>query len=49
MKERLITEEDYREALKRFLEIITCGDVTENEEELNELISLMETYEYENC
>lgn len=49
MNERLITEEDYREALRRFLEIIAQGDVSEHEEEMNQLISLMETYEYENC
>ncbi len=49
MEERLITEEDYRETLKRFLDIITDEDVSENEEGLNILISLMECYEYENC
>ncbi len=47
MNDRFITEEDYREALCRFIEIIEDDSV--NEEELYKLIILMETYEYENC
>ncbi len=49
MKERLITEEDYREALKRFVEMISDENETYTLEELANLISLLETYEYENC
>lgn len=48
MNDRLITEEDYRDALRRFMEIIS-GDEPYLEEELAELIFLLETYEYENC
>ncbi|HNQ36662.1 MAG: hypothetical protein KA780_06645 [Prolixibacteraceae bacterium] len=49
MKKRLETEEEYREALRRFLEIIENQLESDNEEELEELIRLMEIYEYENC
>jgi hypothetical protein len=49
MNNRLITEEDYREALRRFLEIIEVGNEAVNEKELCRLIALLETYEYENC
>ncbi len=49
MKERLETEEEYREALRRFLEIIENQLESDHEEELAELIRLMEIYEYENC
>jgi hypothetical protein len=48
MNDRLITEEDYREALRRFMEFI-LGETTYGEDELTELIRLLETYEYENC
>ncbi len=49
MTKRLITEEEYREALRRFLEIIENTAEPADENELTELIRLMETYEYENC
>jgi hypothetical protein len=49
MNERLITEEDYREALRRFIEIMENESETIDENELLRLIDLMETYEYENC
>ncbi len=49
MKERLETEEDYREALRRFMEILHNELDCEKEEELSKLILLMEIYEYENC
>ena len=49
MNDRLITEEDYREALKRLIDIIENGTETAGEEELAALILLLETYEYENC
>jgi hypothetical protein len=49
MKETLFTEDDYREALKRFLEI--CGAPEESKEaaELEKLMALMEEYEQNNC
>lgn len=49
MIELIETEDDYRTALKRFLEI--C-EVPKNSEELCEmyiLINLMEKYERDNC
>lgn len=49
MNERLITEEDYREALRRFIEIMENENETIDENELLRLIDLMENYEYENC
>lgn len=48
-KYRIETEEDYREALNRFLQI--C-DTEKSEEALKEmllLMNLMEKYERENC
>lgn len=49
MNDRLITEEDYRNALRRFIEIIEKGTEAADEEELAALILLLEAYEYENC
>ena len=49
MNERLITEDDYREALRRFIEIMENENDPIDECELTRLIELMETYEYENC
>ncbi len=49
MKETLFTEDDYREALKRFLEIIETGEETRNAEELEQLMTVLEIYEQENC
>ena len=49
MKHELETEDDYREALGRFLDI--CS-VPKNEEEIKEmhlLMELLEKYERENC
>jgi hypothetical protein len=49
MFERIETEDDYREAMKRFLEICDApGDSNENEE-LTVIMYLMEKYERENC
>ncbi len=45
----LFTEDDYREALKRFLEICDCPDYTGEAEELEQLMVAMEVYEEENC
>lgn len=44
----IVNEEDYRDALRRFIDI--CE--TPNEEDINELfllITLMEKYERQNC
>lgn len=49
MMVEIVTEEDYQEGLKRFLEL-TSGQ--QNDEELKEmylLMDLMEKYERENC
>lgn len=43
------TEEDYREALKRFLEICANPKDSEDERELCLLMDLMEKYERNNC
>lgn len=45
----IVTEEDYQQALKRFLEI--CGGLKDGSEakELYLLMALMEKYERENC
>lgn len=45
----IVTEEDYQQALKRFLEI--CGGQKDDLElkELYLLMALMEKYERENC
>ncbi len=48
-QDKIKTEEDYREALKRFLEIIEAPDGTPEAEELVELIRCLEVYELENC
>lgn len=50
-KYRIETEDDYRDALNRFLQICD-DDKTKNEEALKEmllLMDLMEKYERENC
>jgi hypothetical protein len=49
MNDRLKTEDEYREALKRFIEILESGNEPEKEEELARLIKLLDKYEYENC
>lgn len=49
MLDRINTEDDYRQALKRFIEI--CGS-QKNSDELDEMLvimDLMEKYERENC
>ncbi len=45
----LFTEDEYREALKRFLEICDTPDYTSEAEELEQLMTVMEIYEQENC
>jgi len=45
----MFTEDDYREALKRFLEICDAAENTNEEDELEQLMISMEMYEKENC
>ena len=47
--EPLFTEDEYREALKRFLEICDTEDNTLEANELEQLMTVMENYEQENC
>ena len=49
MKDVIFTEDEYREALKRFLEICDTPDYTAEAEELEQLMIVMEIYEKENC
>jgi len=49
MQETLFTEDDYREALKRFIEICETEDHTSEANELEQLMIVMEIYEQENC
>jgi hypothetical protein len=49
MMKTLFTEDDYREALKRFLEISEAPEDTEEADELEKLMYLLEEYEKENC
>lgn len=49
MKLRLFIEDEYREALKRFLQICDAPDYTSEAEELEQLMTVMEIYEQENC
>ncbi len=49
MKQILFTEDEYREALKRFLEICDAPEGTPEAEELEQLMVVMEIYEQENC
>ncbi|WP_238766519.1 hypothetical protein [Maribellus maritimus] len=43
------TEDDYRDALKRFLEICAAPKDSKEERELYLLMDLMEKYERNNC
>lgn len=49
MKDVIFTEDEYREALKRFLEICDAPDYTSEAEELEQLMTVLEIYEQENC
>ena len=49
MQETLYTEDDYREALKRFLEICDAPEDSPEAEDLEKLMTVMEIYEQENC
>jgi hypothetical protein len=48
MKDRLTTEEEYRDALQRYMRMISEEEPYTLAELVN-LIHLLETYEYENC
>jgi len=49
MKKVLFDEDEYSEALKRFLEICDAPENTSEADELEQLITIMEIYEHENC
>lgn len=49
MLEKLETEDDYREALARFLELSCVPEDSPGANELFRLIKLLEDYEKENC
>jgi hypothetical protein len=49
MKDVIFTEDEYREALKRFLEICDAPENTPEAEELQYLLTVLEIYEKENC
>jgi len=49
MKDVIFTEDEYREALKRFIEICDTPDNTAEAEELEQLMIVLEIYEQENC
>ena len=49
MLAQIETEEEYREALKRFLEICSAPKNLEEEKELYLLMDLLEKYERNNC
>jgi len=49
MKDLILTEDEYRIALKRFLEICDAAQDTPEAIDLAKLMYLMEIYERENC
>lgn len=49
MKDVIYTEDDYREALKRFLEICDSPEDSPAADDLEKLMYLLESYEQENC
>jgi len=49
MKEILFTEDDYREALKRFLKICDAPECSSEINELEQLMIIIEIYERDNC
>lgn len=49
MKETLLTEDEYREALKRFLQLCDAPEDSPEAEELEHLMIIMENYERDNC
>jgi hypothetical protein len=49
MMETLFTEDDYREALKRFMEICDASEDSPEANELEKLMYLLQIYEQDNC
>lgn len=49
MDDILRTEEEYREALRRFLAILESEQSNYDALELFEIMKMLETYEQENC
>lgn len=49
MMEKLVSEDEYRDALKRFLELSDCSAGSLEAQELEQLMILLEIYEHENC
>lgn len=49
MIKTLFTEDEYREALKRFLEICDAPEDSPEADDLEKLMCLLEIYEKENC
>lgn len=49
MLDRINTEDDYRQALKRFIEICSSQKNSDELDEMLVLMDLMEKYERENC
>jgi hypothetical protein len=49
MDDILRTEEEYREALRRFLAILESEQSNYDAIELFEIMKMLETYEQENC
>ena len=49
MKDEIFTEDDYRKALKRFIEICDAPEESQEAEDLERLMNLLEIYEKENC
>lgn len=49
MLHKIETEDDYRDALKRFLEICSTQKTDDDLNELLVLMDLLEKYERENC
>lgn len=49
MMYEIVTEEDYQEGLKRFLELCSGPKNDEETKELYLLMELMERYERDNC
>ena len=49
MMDVIFTEDEYRKALKRFMEICDAPEDTPEAEDLEKLMYLLEVYEQENC
>lgn len=49
MMETLFTEDDYRKALKRFMEICDASEDSPEANELEKLMYLLQMYEQDNC